>query len=221
LPLLKKVKKTFADEQETIMKSYFFTTHCDLSSSATFGWQSPNKALLGVKDGYKNAADDLVEIALREGAKNHIRVLDTYIFPIMYLYRQSLEVSLKLIYHRCYGKIPQGKHDLIKLWDTIYEQIVVQHFENEEFLEQVKQYKEKFIKFSMDGIDFPKIRTILCELQQVDKQSDVWRYLVNKNGQLYFNQNTTVDYNNLKNTMDELYVKFDFIYTVISEYLSS
>lgn len=203
------------------MKSYLFTTTPDPHTSAHFGWQSGNSALWGVKEGYKNAADNLVEIALQEGANNNIRVLDTYIFPIMYLYRQSLEVSLKLIYHRCYGKIPPGKHDLIVLWDIVYKEIVIQHFDNKDFLEQVKQYKNNFICWSTEGIDFHKIRRVFCEIQQVDKESDVWRYLMDINGDLYFTKDTHVDYNNLKTLINEIFGVLDYLHHVISEYLSS
>ena len=45
-------------------------------------------------EGYKSSADLLVKNALE--SKN-IKILDTFIFPIMFLYRQYLELELKWI----------------------------------------------------------------------------------------------------------------------------
>jgi hypothetical protein len=203
------------------MHNYIFTDKPDSFACATFGWQSSDLALLGVKEGYKNAADDLVKIALKEGVKNNIRVLDTYIFPIMFLYRQSLEVSLKSIYYRYYGEIPSGKHDLIKLWDIVYKKIVIQNIQNNDFLAQIKRHKEKFIHWSTDGINFSKIREVLIEIQQTDKESDVWRYFIDRKGQPYFKETAFIRYDNLREIMNDLYETFDYLYDVISEYFSS
>ena len=203
------------------MANNLFLTSTSSDDCATFGWQSPDQALWGVKDGFKNAADDLVRKAIREGRKNNIRVLDTYIFPIMYLYRQSLEVGLKNIYLRCFGKIPGGGHNLSIIWQEVYQKIVINHIQNAGFLEQVKQYKQDFRKFSMEGIDFPKITQVFNEIQQFDSKADVFRYMVDKNGKTYFNQNQYVDYKNLKTVMNEIYETLDYIHQVIDEYLSS
>ncbi len=201
------------------MSSYIFTEKPNHFSCATVGWQDADLALWGVKEVYKKAADDLVEIALEQGSNNNIRVLDTYIFPIMYLYRQCLEVSLKIIYHRCYGKVPFG-HSLPSVWKKVYDEVVIGQINNEDFLNQVRQRKEKFIRFSTDDIDFIKITKVLNELQQYDKESDVWRYFVDKTGKPYFTQQKFIDYNIFKETMNELYGVFDFLYGVISEYMS-
>lgn len=203
------------------MANYLFLTSTNSDDCATFGWQSPDQALWGVKEGFKNSADDLVKKALREGKKNNIRILDTYIFPIMYLYRQSLEISLKIIYHRCFSKIPDGGHNLSVIWNKIYQDIVIDHIQNETFIEKVKQYKQNFHKFSMDGIDFIKITQVFKEFQQFDGKGDVFRYMVDKNGKAYFNQNQYIEYKNLKTIMDEIYRELDFIYEVMDEYLSS
>lgn len=60
-----------------------------MEQSAHFGWQSKDSALFGLREGYKNSADDLVEIAISDG--NDIKTLDTYIFPILFSYRHSIE----------------------------------------------------------------------------------------------------------------------------------
>ncbi|MEW6698676.1 MAG: hypothetical protein ACOY35_00010 [Bacillota bacterium] len=56
-------------------------------SRAYYGWQDGDLALFGLKEGYKNSADDLINVALVKGAKGDIKTLDTYIFPILFCYR--------------------------------------------------------------------------------------------------------------------------------------
>lgn len=192
----------------------------NFNARAYFGWQDNDVALWGLKEGYKNSADNLVNIALRRGSKGDISVLDTYIFPILYLYRHSLEISLKLIYYRFYGELPQGQHDLIILWDNVKEK-VINIFNSDESILNVKQFKKKFIRYSTDDIDFEEIRTLICELQGADNKADVWRYLMNKKGKLYFTESEFVDYKNMKSVIGEVFEKLDFFYHIVSEYLSS
>lgn len=201
------------------MSKKIFIEGSDYFARAYLGWQDNYTALWGLKEGYKKSADELVNIALEKGAKGDISILDTYIFPILYLYRHSLEISLKSIYFRFYGKLPEGQHDLLILWDNVKEK-VIDVFNSQEFILQVKEYKKQFIKLSTDDIDFHEIRRLLCELQGVDNKADVWRYLMNKKGALYFTESEFVDYKNIKLIIGDLFDKFDFFYYIISEYLS-
>jgi len=189
------------------------------NSRAYYGWQDGGLALFGLKEGYKNSADNLVEIALDEGSEGNIKTLDTYIFPILFCYRHSLEISLKQIYYRFFGKLPDGNHDLIKLYDNVREN-VIDVLNSPGFIADVKKYKKTFIKYSTNDIDFVEIRRLICELQGADNKGDIWRYLMNKNGQLYFTDSEFVDYQNLKVVIGELYEVFNFIYDIASEYLS-
>jgi hypothetical protein len=97
---------------------------------------------------------------------------------------------------------------------------VVNEINNNDFLERVKEYKAKFTKWSIDDIDFDELRDIFIELQLVDKQSDVWRYLIDNNQSLFFTDGKSVDYVNLKLVFDDVYKKLDYLYFVVSEYLS-
>ena len=197
------------------MANKVFIEGTDRTTAAYFGWQDKSMALWGVKEGYKNSADELVNIAL-EKADN--KTLDTYIFPALFLYRHSLEISLKLIYHRFFGRVIKG-HELDKLWKKIYDD-VVNEINSNDFLERVQEYKEKFIQWSVDDIDFDELKDIFTELQLVDKQSDVWRYLIDNNQSLFFTAGKSVDYLNLKSVFDDVYKKLDYLYFVVSEYLS-
>lgn len=130
-----------------------------------------------------------------------------------------MEISLKQIYYRFFGNLPDGNHDLIKLYDNVREN-VIDVLNSPGFITDVKKYKKTFIKYSTNDIDFGEIRRLICELQGADNKADIWRYLMNKNGQLYFTDSKFVDYQNLKVVIGELYEVFDYIYDIASEYLS-
>lgn len=204
-----------------------------MEQSAHFGWQNKDEALYGIREGYKNSADELVEITVNSG--NNIKKLDTYIFPIMFSYRHAIEISLKHIYLRAYGKIPSGGHSLLVLWDEVKRKIIDDMINSEEFLNQVKEYKDNFIKYSLDGISMDKIRLLMKELQeanqiddevnpqnkQADQNAEVWRYLISTDEQLYFKFSHSIDYIVLKEGMNYIYDVLDFIYHIVDEYLSS
>lgn len=204
-----------------------------MEQSAYFGWQDKDTALYGLREGYKKSADDLVNIAISNG--NNIKVLDTYIFPIMFSYRHALELSLKHIYLRTRGCVPKGGHDLLVLWDMVKKEIIDDMINSDEFIAQVKEYKQHFFKYSLDGISLNKIRLLLKELQeanqqdteidasnkQIDKNADVWRYLISTDNQLYFTCSHSIDYLALKESINYIYEVFDFIYHIVDEYLSS
>lgn len=106
---------------------------------------------------------------------------------------------------------------------------------SEEFLEQVKEYKSNFMKYSLEGISIDKIRLLMKELQEVnqiddeinpqnkqaDQNAEVWRYLISTDEQLYFKFSHSVDYIVLKEGMNYIYEVLDFIYHIVDEYLSS
>ncbi|MEG2530084.1 MAG: hypothetical protein RSB02_08405 [Anaerovoracaceae bacterium] len=205
----------------------------NMEQSANFGWQSEDLALYGLREGYKNSADDLVEIALKDGTP---KTLDTYIFPILFSYRHSLEISLKHIYYRCRGSLPKGGHNLLTLWDEVNREVIDGFINNASAIEKVKSYKENFIPYSFEGISLSKIRLLLKEFQeanqkeaertnpsekQTDQNADVWRYLISTDNDLYFTQWHYIDYLALKESISFLYEMFDFIYHITDEYLSS
>lgn len=189
--------------------------------SAYFGWQNKDNCLYGLKEGYKKSADELVNIALQHGSQGDIKVLDTYIFPIIFLYRHCIEISIKHIYMRCFGEIPKGGHDLVILWDKIENNIINKILTSEDFIEQVKQYKKHFIEWNFNGINFAELRKLINELQGFDNKADVWRYLLSKEGELYFTDSQFVDYTIIQERIDNLYEILDYIYFVTDQYLSS
>lgn len=204
-----------------------------IEQSAHFGWQNKDEALYGLREGYKNSADELVEIALE--CKGNPKILDTFIFPIMFSYRHCLELFLKHIYQRAWGKLPAGGHNLLVLWDQVEKEIIDKMICSEEFIKQVQQYKENFIRYSLEGINLNQIRGMLKEIQeanqqkqeinpaikQVDQNAEVWRYLIATDDNLFFTCGHSVDYLVLKDSMNQIYETLDFIYHIVDEYLSS
>ncbi len=203
------------------MKRKLFIAGKDKRTQAYFGWQDKNTALLGIRMGYKDTADKLVDKALEEGESNNIRVLDTYIFPICFLYHHSIEASLKGIYLRYCGKILKGNHDLVTLWDNLYKEVILT-FEDPNFIKQIKEYKENFIKYSVNDINFNELRNMFVEFNRLkDNKADVFRYLLMTDGELYFTESKFIDYPNLKENMNYIYDVLDFLYHITEEYLSS
>lgn len=158
--------------------SSFFTDDSDQFTTATLGWQDNTNALWGIKTGFKESADILVDFAIAEGEKNNIAVLDTFIFPVFYLYRHSIEVSLKLIYFQFFRKIPKGSHNLSILWELVNDE-VINVVEGEDFLEGVKERKEKFHKWDLSSIKSIEITKFINEIQKIDPTSGTFRYLMN------------------------------------------
>ena len=136
---------------------------------------------------------------------------------------------------RAWGKIPRGGHNLLTLWDVIKEEIIDKIICSEDFVEQVKLYKENFIKYNLKDIDCNRIRLMIKELQesnqkdaeidpnkkQVDQNAEVWRYLISKNENLFFFRRHSIDYLVLKKGIDYIYEVLDYIYYIVDEYLSS
>ncbi|BCZ49303.1 hypothetical protein psyc5s11_53700 [Clostridium gelidum] len=185
------------------MKRKIFIEGTEYGAKAYIGWQDKELSLYGVKEGYKRSADSLVNIAIKEGSKHRIDILDLYIYPIMFSYRHSIEISLKLIYNRAFGELPKGGHDMIAIWDKY---IVNGVLDKMQLLIDDKEIKE--------------IRNLIKELQGEDSKGDVWRYLMNKEGSLYFTEWDFIDYANLKDTINYLYNFLDGVYNTIDDILS-
>ena len=112
--------------------------------------------------GYKAGADLMVERSRRSGSDR-----DTLVFPIIFSYRQFIELSLKYVittYGQTVGVAARWTtHDLVALWKT--------------FLNVLEEY----------GIDDPNktdpaVATIVVEFAKVDPNSYSYRYPVDVRG---------------------------------------
>lgn len=204
-----------------------------MDQTAHFGWQNKDQALYGLREGYKKSADELVEIAVN--SSGDYKILDTFIFPILFSYRHCLEIALKHIYMRAWGKVPAGGHNLLDLWDIIKNEIIDNMICSEEFIEQVKEYKEDFIQYNLDDIKYSEIRSMIKELQeanqrgaevnpnkkQIDQKAEVWRYMISNDEKLFFSLGHSIDYLVLKEGIGYIYDVLDYIYHIVDQYLSS
>ena len=206
----------------------------NIEQSAYFGWQNKDVALYGLREGYKNSADTLVEYVLEHG--ENPKILDTYVFPILFSYRHCIEISLKNIYNRAFGKMPSGGHNLLNLWQEVKNEVIDQMICSEEFLKHVKEYKQSsYIKYSLEGIKLTEIRAMLKEIQecnqrieeidtsnkQIDQNAEVWRYLIGKDEKLFFSNGHFIDYVILRDSINYIYEVLDYLYHIVNEYLSS
>ena len=66
-----------------------------------------------------------------------------------------------------------------------------------------------------------ELRSMLKEINDIDLQADTFRYLMDKDAELYFKDSKFIDYPNLKESMNYLYEVFDYMNFIVDEYLSS
>lgn len=122
---------------------------------AKINWAGPDFWCV-YADGYKRAAEVLIE-----SSKNlNIYEINTIIFPILFLYRQYVELSLKEViaygqYLDSKGSMPDKEHDLKKLWLSARNYIVT--------------YYQSFDQLS-------RIERLIYELHDLDPTSQGARY---------------------------------------------
>ncbi|MCL6659684.1 hypothetical protein [Paenibacillus amylolyticus] len=106
-------------------KKIFENKFRNSTNIVNIGWQDNVEKELGVEgltqfgyiSGYKDAADDLVDKVLG------ISLADAYVFPIVFNYRQYLELVLKNLFVKIYGKNTRMDHDLSKIWGKVRDKI--------------------------------------------------------------------------------------------------
>lgn len=203
------------------MKRRLFIKGENPNERAYIGWQDESLSLQGLKMGYKDSANALVDIAIEKGNEGRIDILDTYIFPIIFLYRHSIEISLKHIFFRVYGELPGGGHDILTIWGDINNRIFKYLSDDDNIKILNDEMGTNKQVFFISESEKNKIKNILKELQGEDCHSEIWRYLVNKDGNLYINKWNYIDYKNLKDTSNWLYDELDGLYRYIDDMLSS
>lgn len=124
---------------------------------------------------------------------------------------------------------------MLILWENVKNEIIDKMICSEEFLEHVKEYKENYIHYSLEGIKLTEIKAMLKEIQeanqrieevnpsnkQIDQNAEVWRYLISTDENLFFSGGHSIDYLVLKESMNHIYEILDYLYYIVDEYLSS
>ena len=121
---------------------------------AYYGWDSkePIVAFYNYADSYRLSADILFEQFQKK--ETPLSDLDRLGFAICFLYRQSIELSLKFVYMTCRQSDANNEaflnkgHRLLDLWDTIRPLIVSLINDAKE----IRHYIKEFCKFDPDSM---------------------------------------------------------------------
>ena len=144
---------------------------------------------------FKEAADLLIDYAISSG---EIRILDTYVFPICFLYRQYLELEMKKILPK-YSELNKGEkinslkgfgHNLMSVWN------------------QVRFIISKAITYKDDIEMLNIVEDYIRQFHQFDKKSLKFRYLIDKELNILLKKTMKIDLKNLRERMEEIYIYF-------------
>jgi hypothetical protein len=143
--------------------------------------------------GYKLAADILIDQAMRS-------VVDraNVIYPALFCYRQSIELSLKRFVREfgVDGNTGKAAHDLIDLWQR--------------FAEIVND------RGMADSIGLLAAQQLVAEMHLADEKSDGFRYPDRKKDVPFSFGDRGIDLGNLRTVMDSLQNFFECTYMAIS-----
>ena len=152
--------------------------------------------------GYRRAA----EILNKHVLESRVAGLDTLVYPIIFLYRQYIELQLKSLIKD--GGIlldsPEyvpKTHDIKKLW------------------RQCRKILEKVYEEDSESLD--EIEEIIYQLSDIDPYSQAFRYPVDKEGKNLLPGISHINLKNIYEIMKKICSLLDGAETGISEYLAN
>ncbi|GJL77561.1 MAG: hypothetical protein NPINA01_05500 [Nitrospinaceae bacterium] len=150
--------------------------------------------------GYKDAADTLIENVIQTQ-----RNQDLFVFPVVFLYRQYLELRMKKLIQEGNNLFDisiktKDSHKLDKLW------------------KQTRGILEKVWPDEKNDLD--SIETLINEFSQVDPTSTAFRYPVNLDGKASIEGLSHINLRNLLETMGSIAKILDGAFSGIVENLS-
>lgn len=160
-----------------------------------FSWGNMDSQFYGYMQGYKEAADSLINDAINS---RDISKLDIVIFPVCFLYRQYLELVMKNIFLAYSGEnkatkirtLKEVSHNLYKIWNKI------------------KPYlKEEASEEELN--DIAAVEGYIQQFHEFDKSSYTFRYPITKDLKGVIPEKRRVNLGNLKERMNELYHFFN------------
>ena len=163
----------------------------DIASSSTIvhvGWMEGRWHEYAF--GYQHAAELLVDRLI-----NGRHVSPAAGLAVLYLYRHSVELSLKGMLQDAgdvldQNELPSGRHPLKPLWAKLRTRMnEISSGNSEDWLDRAGE--------------------LIAELDSVDEGSFTFRYPVDKSGSTKLPSSHTVDIENFKSVMDELYLILD------------
>lgn len=161
-------------------------------------WLSEISDMLGgdyqwaIVEGFKEAADKVVDSLVATKDR-----MDVFFFPVTYLYRHAIELSLK-------GLVNDGIYLQILKNDQDLQDILASH--NLHCLWNKVRLVLKEMWPNGDDADVDAVEQIILEFHQVDKSGQRLRYSTNKQGKSHIDKlPDRVDLMILKQTMDSLF----------------
>lgn len=148
--------------------------------------------------GYKDAADALVGALAERKAS-----LDSVVYPLVFLYRQGLELQLKLILplaRRLVGKeaVADHQHGLMPLWS------------------ELRRHLEQ-LNLREDDKELPAIEDFIRQLDTVDPASFAFRCATTKKGEVSLPELRHVKVRHLSEVMDSVFMLLGGIYSMLGE----
>lgn len=165
---------------------------------AYFGWEGHQQhGLYNYIIGYKRTCELIVdefEIAAKNG---DIATQDTLIFPLLFNYRQVIELYSKYLYVKYVSKSEQATeryisevgHDLLKAWT-----------EDKDYILNIS-HDEKVVNLISD------INNMIVEWDKFDESSFRMRYPMTKKNKATNPGSYRLDVINLKDEMNDLFIK--------------
>lgn len=175
-----------------------FSSQEDWWNNACMNWSSSGWSLYA--SGYKEAADALVE-RVEERSTNQ----DTFVYPVLFLYRQYLELQLKVMVRTLrhlqdIGRdFPTG-HKIDGLW-TEANKLLRQAFPNESKAELVETGR------------------LIREFAKVDPLSTAFRYPVDNEGNPSLPGIRYINLRNVRDVMAKISMLLEGAYTMAYEHL--
>lgn len=162
----------------------------DYLEQSVIGWSSSGKKIDFYRyvQGYSDAGDYLKSLLTKDNNK-----LEVLFLPMCYLYRNSVELSLKRIliedikidYNRAMKIITRKKHSVLGIWNKVKSEI------------------EKCANTDEDTT-VSSVEKYIIGLQNIDSSSDKFRYPTDKNLDFHFNNNEKFDFENVALCFKEL-----------------
>lgn len=168
----------------------------DWHNNAMLGWSYSSWDIYAA--GYKEAADVLVQALAERKA-----TLDSVIYPLVFLYRQGLELQLKLMLQQARrlaqkDSPPDHHHGLIPLWNELRLLIVE-------------------LDPTMDDKELPATEHFICQLDSVDPGSFAFRYPTKRTGEVSLPELHHINVRHLSEIMDSTFRLLSGIYYWLGE----
>lgn len=171
-------------------KPKFLICGGDYFEQSVIGWSSraKNFDFYPYVQGYSDAGDYLKSLLTKDNKK-----LEVLFLPMCYLYRNSVELSLKRIliedmkidYNKVMKIITRKKHSVLGIWNKVKSEI------------------EKCANTDEDTT-VSSVEKYIISLQNIDSSSDKFRYPTDKNLDFHFNNNEKFDFENVALCFKEL-----------------